>query len=372
MQDERDRSEDCQCEGHGHGTQTRRAQHRHRQEERGEATARAQRHDEHKGRVHLVGDTLGGDRFAGVCIQDSHRNVREGDPWGDLQQHDHEGKENGGHADLGQGSDLHHESGGGHHRSENERSGDRDPVLLRECQHGEGPNEQADANGNPAAGIPLGLHQAQRRCGGQEGDGVRESDAGGPGVLACHDRGGTGHKKRSHNTDRAVDVVEEGDILGLHRGDGVLRRGRQEDGGNEDQCGRGQRGERASIVTRPRGGHSFDDLADGFCEVVVDHVGGTFTERFEYQRSTSTHSLRGQGLRLIEETTRRGTHGETIVCGLITESANGFNESGQELHQWNRLRDRHIGPIHAKGDREWNQRHSTRCFRCHWILPVAA
>ena len=161
---------------------------------------------------------------------------------------------------------------------------------------------------------------------------MRESNTGGPGVLAGDDCGGTGHEERGHHADCTIDGVEEGGILGLHRGNGILRRGRQEDGGNEDQSGRGQRGERASVVTRPRGGHPFDDLADRFREVVVDHVGGTFTKRFEYQRSTSTHSLRGQGLRLIEETTRRGTHGKTVVCGLITKSANGFNESGQELH----------------------------------------
>ena len=87
--------------------------------------------------------------------------MRKGDPRGNLQQHDDEGKESGGYTDLRQGTNLHHESGGGHYRSKNERCGDRDPVLLREGQRSEGTNEQADANGDPAAGIPLPLHQAQ-------------------------------------------------------------------------------------------------------------------------------------------------------------------------------------------------------------------
>ncbi len=89
---------------------------------------------------------------------------------------------------------------------------------------------------------------------------------------------------------------------GSKGGEGVRGRGRQEDGGNENEGSGRQRGESASIVTRPRSGHSFDDLTDRFREVVVDHVGSAFTERLERQRGTGAHPLGGQGLRLVEET----------------------------------------------------------------------
>ena len=201
---------------------------------------------------------------------------------------------------------------------------------------------------------------------------MRERNSGGADVLAAYDDGRSDDKERGDNADCTVDEVECPDAAGIQGNEGVLRRGRQEDGGNENQGSSGERGERASVVTCPRRGHSFNDLPDGFRQVVIDHIGGSLTEGFERQRGTGAHPLGGQRRGLVEESARRGSHRETIVCGLITECSGGFNEPRQEFDQRDRLRDRDIASIHAIGNREWNHRHSTRCFRCHWILPVAA
>ena len=145
----------------------------------------------------------------------------------------------------------------------------------------------------------------------------------------------------------------------IQGGEGVRRSGGQEEGCDEDEARRGERSKSASILTCPRSGHSFDDLTDRFGEVVIDHIGSTLTQRLEGERRTGAHSLRGQRLGLVEQTARGRTHREAVIRWLISESSHRFDHSGEELHQGNRLRKRHVTTVNAVRNRERNQRHSS-------------
>jgi hypothetical protein len=62
---------------------------------------------------------------------------------------------------------------------------------------------------------------------------------------------------------------------------------------------------------------------------------------------------------LVEQTARGRAHREAIIRWLISESAHRFNHSGEQLHQGNRLRKRHVTTVNAVRNRERNQRHSS-------------
>lgn len=178
-------------------------------------------------------------------------------------------------------------------------------------------------------------------------------------MLAGHNDGRRGHEQRRDDADGTGDEVVPRYGVGVQGSEGVRGRGRQEEGGNEDEAGRGERRESASILTCPRSGHSFDDLTDRFREVVVDHIGGALTQGLERERRAGAHSLGGQGLGLIEQTTRGRAHCKAVIRWLISESAHRFNHSGEQLHQGDRLRKRHVTTVNAVRDRERNQRHSS-------------
>ena len=132
---------------------------------------------------------------------------------------------------------------------------------------------------------------------------MRQRDAAGPGALTRDDSRRAGDEEGGDDADDAIDTVEQRDALGVQGCQGIRGRGRQEEGGNENEGSGRQRSKNVRILTCPRGGHSFDDLTDRFSEVVVDHVGSAFTKRLEREGGSRTHTLGGQRLRLVQQTT---------------------------------------------------------------------
>ena len=178
-------------------------------------------------------------------------------------------------------------------------------------------------------------------------------------VLPGHHGGRRSHEQGRDDADCAGNDVVPRDGFGVQGGEGVRRSSRQEEGCDEDEARRGERGKSASVLTRPRSGHSFDDLTNRFGEIVIDHIGSALTQRLEGEGRTGAHSLCGQRLGLVEQTARGRAHREAIIRWLISESAHRFNHSGEQLHQGNRLRKRHVTTVNAVRNRERNQRHSS-------------
>ena len=281
------------------------------------------------------------------------------DPGRNLEEHNDQGEEDGGDARLRELTEPNQEASGGQDCTDDKRGRDGDSVPLGQREGSEGTNQEAEARPPPAGGVPVALAQAQSSCRRQEGDGVRQRNTARSRVLTGHHEGRRGHEQRRDDADGAGDEVVPSDGFGIQGGEGVRGRGRQEEGGNEDEAGGRQRGKSASILTCPRSGHSFDDLTDRFREVVVDHVGDALTQRLERERRAGAHSLGGQGLGLIEQTTRGRAHCKAVIRWLISESAHRFNHSREQLHQGDRLRKRHVTTVNAVRDRERNQRHSS-------------
>ena len=281
------------------------------------------------------------------------------DPGRDLKEHDNQGEEDGGDACLRELTESNQEAGGCQDGTDDKGSCDGDSIAFGQRENGKGADQEAEARPAPAGGVPVTLAQAQSRRSRQEGDGVRQRDAACLRVLSGHDDGRRGHEQRRDDADGPGDEVVARDGFGVQGGEGIRGRGRQEEGGNEDEAGRGERRERASILTRPRSGHSFDDLTDRFREIVIDHIGGTLTQGLEGESRAGAHSLSGQGLGLVEQTTRGRAHCKAIIRWLISESAHRFNHSREQLHQGDRLRKRHVTTVNAVRNRERNQRHSS-------------